>query len=130
MTPHNKKSKPTTYVIPGDPAVLARVFWVGRALEEQKHVKMNTINTLENIHNDAPLLTGPLHLHAVFYMPTLKKSPEFHTSKPHLSQLVRFIEDICVGILYKDECLIVSMCTEKRYDDEPRTEFTLESINE
>lgn len=129
MTPPRDKDSQISilYTLSGDPSALSRVqFGQGRSPEEHKHIKMITRISLTSQHNDAPFLIGPLHLHAVFILPLSARK----NTKPEISNLIKFIEDICSGIVYQNNCVIHSICSEKRYGINPRTEFTLEGINE
>ena len=62
-------------------------------------------------------------------MNTHKKRPQAlqspHTAKPDLSNMIKFIEDVCKGIVYNDDEQIVQITAYKRYDLEPRTEFEI-----
>ena len=48
-----------------------------------------------------------------------------HYSRPDLSNLIKFIEDVATGILYKDDCIIAELVSYKHYDTNPRTEFMI-----
>jgi Holliday junction resolvase RusA-like endonuclease len=52
-----------------------------------------------------------------------------HVSKPDLSNLLKFMEDLAVDIrILKDDCLIAETTCRKVYDDNPRTEFIFQEI--
>jgi Holliday junction resolvase RusA-like endonuclease len=53
----------------------------------------------------------------------------FHVYTPDLSNMIKFVEDIANGILYKDDCQISSIVAHKIYSDTSRTEFTLSRID-
>jgi len=125
------------YVIMGDPTPLARArHGKGRTWDSQKQLKLVWGIHLKGQHQDKPLLFGPLLLDITFYMkqPKTKKNKEdkesgdYHKIKPDLSNLVKFIEDVATNILYKDDCLIAKIIATKVYDENPRTEFTLQRI--
>jgi Holliday junction resolvase RusA-like endonuclease len=48
-----------------------------------------------------------------------------HIARPDLSNLIKFIEDIAIGILYGDDSIIAEIYARKCYDATPRTEFEL-----
>lgn len=101
----------------------------------KKIKKLSPGITLQNQHNSAPFLTGPLHLYVTFYMqiPTslslkkkqnLNKSP--HLIKPDLDNLIKFVNDVCNDILFADDAIVASITARKVYDSKPRTEFYFE----
>lgn len=53
----------------------------------------------------------------------------YHQYKPDLSNLLKWIEDCATGIIYRDDCIIASICAKKLYAESPRTEFTVEQLN-
>ena len=78
--------------------------------------------------------TEPLHLSITFFMPiprsySKKKQAalegHYHAKKPDCSNLIKFLEDALLGVLFKDDCIIASISAKKVYDVNPRTEFTL-----
>lgn len=126
------------FVIPGDPTPLARPrFYNRRIYDSQKNIKLVAALHVQSQQNNDPLLEGPIHLDITFYIKTpesiSKKRRELlfgkpHSFKPDLSNLVKFYEDICAGVVYHDDCIIASITAKKIYDAIPRTEFTLRSI--
>lgn len=71
-------------------------------------------------------------MHVIFFMPiptsrSKKKQLELlnkpHLFKPDLSNLIKFVEDCCNNIVFKDDCIITSINAQKVYSDTPRTEF-------
>lgn len=127
-----------TYIIPGSPIALARPRFAHRKIyDSQKNVKLFAGLQLVQQHGNDPLFEGPLHLDVTFYMnmpskgtppAKCKKQGTYHTYRPDLSNLLKFYEDICVGVLFKDDSLIASVSCRKIYDKEPRTEFTLRNL--
>ncbi len=126
------------FVIPGDPTPLARPRFSHRKIyDSQKNLKLVAALHVQSQQNDAPLLEGALHLDIIFYIKIpesiSKKRKEAFYNKPHifkpdLSNLVKFYEDICSGVVYHDDCIIAAITAKKIYDERPRTEFTLRSI--
>jgi Holliday junction resolvase RusA-like endonuclease len=87
------------------------------------------------LRGDIPLFKGPLELTAAFYFIRPKSVPQSkrpkHTVKPDLSNLVKLLEDSCNGLLWLDDCQIVSLILDKYYVEEshknqrPRIELEL-----
>lgn len=132
-----KKEEQIVYVIPGNPVPLARARHTYRKVyDSQKNEKLISGINLRNQHQERPLLEGPLQLDVVFYMPIAKTRAKFaksligtaHFYTPDLSNMIKFIEDVSSGILYKDDCQIVSIIAKKIYGD-PRTEFTIKKLS-
>jgi len=126
------------YTIPGDPTALARPR-VGKrcVFDGQRQLKVNAKIYIESQYDDKPLINNkPLHLDVIFFLRTpkskklatqyLKKS--YHIFKPDLSNLIKFVEDCITGTIYYDDCLISSITAKKIYDENPRTEFTIEEL--
>lgn len=84
-------------------------------------------------HNEEPLFENPIHLDVTFYMPihkstNLRCKSTFHTTTPHLDNLVRFFLDFIKGIVIPDDSIICSLSAKKVYDKEPRTELTITEV--
>lgn len=121
------------YILLGSPIPLARARFTNRRVyDSQKHLKLVSAIELERQHGDKPRFTGPLRMTVWFYLPipksmskrkryNMKKTP--HYTRPDLSNLIKFIEDVATGILYKDDCIIAELVSYKQYDTDPRTEF-------
>lgn len=122
------------YIIKGDPIPLARPrIGSSRLWDSQKHLKLVVGLDLQKQHGTEPLYCGPLHLVVDYFMRMpdgQRKKWELFRSRPHvykpdLSNLVKFTEDVCSAILFKDDCLIAKITAKKYYDDNPRTEFRI-----
>ena len=122
------------YIIPGPPVALARPrFGKDNIYDSQKEIKLIHGITITSQHDNMPLFNGPLHLEAHFYMPCAKDFFKKvgalpHQRVPDLSNLIKYIEDICIGILYPDDKLITGITAYKWYSDSPRTEFIISEI--
>ncbi len=125
-----------TYVIPGNPVPWKRAGHAnGTFYDQQKHAKLGTGIYIHNQHQGV-LYSGPLLLDITFFFPmpiSLKKKWDTMRHKhnyyrPDLSNLIKYIEDVCTGLLYEDDCLITEIRAKKIYDDIGRTEFTLTEI--
>jgi Holliday junction resolvase RusA-like endonuclease len=125
------------YVVPGDPVPLARARMGNRRMwDTQKEQKLFFGLQLRNQHEESKFLTGPLHLDVIFYLPipgykqrkTSSLSGKYHSIKPDLSNLIKFIEDAATGVLYQDDALICSITSKKIYDTTPRTEIVITRV--
>ncbi len=129
-----------SYRLDGEPTPLARArvnYQAKRMYDSQSQLKLVDGITLRQQHGDEPLLEGPLLLTATFYMPMpgkissqriAKLQGQYHSFKPDLDNLVKYILDCANGILYHDDALICSMSAIKQYDVTPHTKFTLMEI--
>lgn len=126
-----------TYIIDGPPIAWARaVPGHYRVWDIQKQLKVNYAILLEDQHGSLPFYSGPLHLEIYFFFKIPKTrskhyhdlllSPHFY--KPDLSNLIKLIEDVASGVLYRDDSLIASITAHKYYDATPRTEFTITEL--
>lgn len=125
------------YVVKGNPIPLCRPrFNQGRRpWDSQREEKVRWGLNVGMQHGSAPLFDGPIHLDVTFYFPApqsmVKRATEFqdifipHYYRPDLSNLIKFVEDAVTGILYRDDCLIVSIRAVKGYSVDPRTEFSI-----
>lgn len=122
------------YILVGNPIALARPRLSGKNVyDSQKHLKNDVALQLLNQHAGRPFYEGPVEFHVSFYLPIskstgtiLKRSKlenRLHTSRPDLSNLLKFVEDVGNGIIYKDDAIITKITAEKRYSLEPRTEL-------
>lgn len=126
-------AKSVRFVIHGSPTPLARARYStksNRVWDCQKQIKLATGIEVANIYGDTRMMGGSLHLEIYFYFQSSKqhKTGKYHVFKPDLSNLIKFIEDVCTGIIYNDDCLISSISAHKIYDTKPRTEFELWEI--
>ena len=124
------------YTLAGDPTPLARPRFGGRynnvhIYDSQAHTKMVTGITLKNQHGDRAAYVGPLEMICTFYFPMSKpygkkkhKDNAWHTFVPDLSNLIKFIEDVCQDVgLFKNDSQIARIVAEKRYAANTYTEF-------
>lgn len=91
------------------------------------------------------MFTKALHLDAVFYFnipltqmnrmtsksrsnKLFKEEGTAHAIRPDLDNIVKFLLDVCNGIIYRDDSLISSMSVKKVYSENPRTEFTITEL--
>lgn len=130
------KFESVTYIIQGPPAPWSRVapdYRHRRMYDTQKNLKLIIGIELSKQHDLRDLFEGPIQVDWRFYLeipPTLKKKREQwigkpHATKPDISNLIKFYEDVANKILFKDDCQIALGTWSKVYDDNPRTEFTI-----
>lgn len=128
------------FVIPGDPIPWARAhpnYAKRKVYDSQKHLKIAASLYLSQQAGNDPLFEGPIHMDITFYMKVPQsisaKRRELLYGKPHFTKpdntnMTKFYEDICSGILYHDDCIIAVTTARKIYDANPRTEFTLREL--
>ena len=89
------------------------------------------------------VFSGPVSLYVHFYMKIpkayyrsgkysklLKKdAPVFHTKKPDIDNLCKFLFDCCNGVVFNDDSQIFQLSASKTYAELPRTEFTIIETN-
>ena len=139
----NKKGICQTFRIYGPP-----IPWTGPRLsrskthmyDAQKRPKMGTSfeirRQFENVHENGQLLEGvPLILSITFAFKPPRTNAALLTKRPHYykpdnSNCVAYIEDVCTGLLYRDDCQISAIFTCKKYDIESYTEFKISVIGE
>jgi Holliday junction resolvase RusA-like endonuclease len=133
--PSTLEPRTAKFVIPGIPIPKARPrFGDGRVYCAQKESILVTGITIQSQFNNEPLFMGPLRLIFVFYMPIAQKlrkkglAGTHHITKPDISNLIKYYEDVCNEIIYHDDCIISEIYAVKRYSDEPRTELTVTQL--
>lgn len=132
----DKKIRVGRYVIKGDPVPMCikHRYGDGREWDSQKINKVTTSITLESQHDDQPFFEGPINLSISFYLPIISMKRLFldkmpHTQDPDLNSLIRFVANIGIGILYKDDGLIASVSAWKYYSINPRTEIIVRQLD-
>jgi crossover junction endodeoxyribonuclease RusA len=88
-----------------------------------------------------PLYDEPLQLTVIFVMPRPKNhfrangelkpnAPDFHTSRPDATKLLRCLEDALTNVVWRDDSLIVIQQVKKQYGINPGAHVTVETIKE
>lgn len=125
------------YIVKGEPIASASSRPTNRRnWDAQKQHKIAAKVDLTNQHEDKALFAGPIALELrFFFSPTGQQSKRklssetvYHCNKPDLGRLIRFVEDVCIGTLYDDDCIIASLQAAKSYDEEPRTEILIKKL--
>lgn len=133
------KFKPVTFVILGQPVAWARpspIYKERRIYDTQKNHRLIVGIELSKQYDLQDLLEGPLHIDWRFYVempPSLRRKREQWIGKPcvtapDVSNLIKFYEDVCKNIVFKDDRQIAHGSFFKVYDDTPRTEFTISPV--
>ena len=125
-----------SYYVPADPIALARArFGKGRVYDCQKELKQAWGILIAKQHGRMPLFTGPVSLEISFFFGLPKSiskkkrtTDRPHIIKPDLSNLIKFVEDVGNGIIYRDDRQITSIRASKKYSLEPRVEWTVTRI--
>jgi len=55
-------------------------------------------------------------------------APEWHTGRPDIDNLIKFIQDSLNKIFYRDDSVICHIVARKLYSEKPRTEITIKSL--
>lgn len=89
---------------------------------------------LKNQVKDLELLDCPLYVQVIFYFPFPKSATKafrkqnFHqpySSRPDIDNLLKFYLDLMLGVVYKDDSLIVKVVAQKVYSTEGVTKIIL-----
>lgn len=91
---------------------------------------------LSEQHKNKELWYGPISLTITFFMklpanPKAKRTLEeqhYHKCKPDTSNLIKFIEDAAIGVLFDDDCIVSQISASKVYDITPRTELLIKGL--
>lgn len=124
------------YVIPGEPIAWKRPAGKQVRYDSQKDIKLMWGIYLRNQHS-GPYFDGPIHLDILFAMTIPLRQPQkkrelqhgkYCIKAPDTSNMVKLIEDACETITYHNDCIIAKITAHKKYDLNPRTEFTLTEL--
>jgi Holliday junction resolvase RusA-like endonuclease len=123
-----------TFIINGRPVSLVRQDKLTQAYwDALKQYRQSAITQLENQLQDLKPFEKPIHLDIQFYfVPIGKHKPRllngYSHSRPDISDLIRFVENVSDGILFKDSSIIASIASTKRYSDNARTEIIIKEL--
>ena len=112
--------------------------------DQQKQEKLACGIHLVNQHANERKLNGPLQLHLLFVLPlatghcrrSTHKKPEaidgyhFHFYRPDLDNYIKWICDVMqtTGVIFNDDCQIVTIDAKKVFGDPPRTEIVIKEM--
>ncbi|MGB6528493.1 MAG: RusA family crossover junction endodeoxyribonuclease [Candidatus Nitrosopolaris sp.] len=125
-----------SYIIPVAPIPWARARLAGkRHFNAQSQERFAFGICLKTQHNSEPLFARPIALDITFFMPEsanhAKKNKDgmiYHSQRPDLDNLTKFLLDSLKGVLVTDDSIISRIVAKKVYDREPRTEFVIQEI--
>jgi len=131
------------YVLQGPPIPLKRprltTFRKIHAYDSQKELKKEIILEIVLQRKSPKLLNGPLGLNVTFLMQipascSKKKKMQLlgspHIKRPDVSNMLKFLEDVCQGVLIEDDSTITEIIATKEYSDHARTEFSFTKLGE
>lgn len=120
---------------------------VVNTVDDSKHGKVwkSIVSSVALTIRPVPTLTQALAVTMIFYMPRPKDhfhtskarmgqlkddAPEYHTSKPDATKLVRGTEDALTSIIWRDDAQIVVQKNAKFYEDGrgPGCEITISEV--
>ena len=125
--------------LPGDPITkmrprFARKKWKVRTFDQQSEEKETVRWKLKARMMNRYPTEGPLALSlvCVFHRPAsrTKLKEIFHSVKPDLDNLIKWIGDVGNGILWYDDKQIVSIAATKIYGEHPRTIITVSKVDD
>lgn len=132
--------KERVYVIAGNPVALQRPrLGNGHVYNPQAKEKLIYGIDLRNQHESDELYTEPIHMDITFFMPIPeswgKKRKEnvlgtYHYLRPDIDNMVKFILDAALGVLYKDDAIVASISAHKVYSNTPATKIVIRSLQE
>ena len=131
--------------IKGNPTALKRhrMTKTGHSYDPSAKEKQEFLMMVQNKAPNPPI-KGAIKIDVLFYMPRPKShyrtgkfsgilkdtAPMWHTGRPDLDNLVKFISDALNGVFYKDDSQICLLHAEKMYVKKyPRTEIDIEEIH-
>jgi Holliday junction resolvase RusA-like endonuclease len=130
MTMNVDKQSSIRIVVTGDPSGLSRQVSLGRpGWDSHKELRYKWERLLSEQIKQPVIYIGPWHLDVDFFFAIPRNSGkhnnEYHTVKPEMNYLLRFVEEVIKGVIISKDCIITSIVSRKFYGDVPRTEITL-----
>jgi len=126
------------YILHGDPEALQRPrFFKGHVVDVQRQQKYLDGIQIKKQHGLNPLFEGPLFADITFFMPIPRSYSErrrdltrdkYHPQRPDLDNMIKYILDVCNGVLYKDDSLIAQIFAKKIWADIGKTELVLTQL--
>ena len=127
---HSNKD-PILFILNGDPSYMGFIRFNGQVNAECKRYRLRDTITVKNTF-DTHIIQKPIELDITFFFPLPqrpshsfwgKKSTDYCTDWPQISHAIKYIEELLKNIAYKDSIIISKVSAQKKYDQEPRTEF-------
>lgn len=126
------------YQLLGTPIALARPrFARGIVYDSQKVEKLRDFLSIKFQHGKEPLFMEAISLEVTFFFEppksATKKIRERLINKPYdkkidLDNLLKYIADVCIGVLYTDDKIITSINAQKLYGPISKTVFSITSL--
>lgn len=127
------------YVVFGEPVAWKRPAQTvnGIRYDAQKHEKEGYAVQLLRYHRGAKI-DAPMKLYITFYIEIPKSWSDkkkqaaagtYVSIRPDTSNLIKFIEDACNGVIWRDDSLVVEIVAQKVYDFTPRTVLNIEELD-
>ena len=110
----------------------------GHLYDEYQKQKNVWLADLEEQHGDDRKFTGPLAIDIQFKLPppfnasleTKKKLAGTPiTTAPSLAELIKLFGQLADGILFTNDVIVVCLRAEKRFSNDPVTEFTIREFS-
>ena len=121
-------------LIPGDPVPLARPRFSSRGVwDSQKQLKLALGISLTNQMKNRSVFGVPIQVEIefVFSIPRSSRGKEpgdWHSSRPDLDNLIKWVLDIGNTILFTDDCIVSKLIASKSYGSEPKTIITITKL--
>ncbi|MEE9302885.1 MAG: RusA family crossover junction endodeoxyribonuclease [Thiotrichaceae bacterium] len=134
------------FEVPGDPKALKRhrTFRRGNFVGTYDPSKSEKADFLQMVRDKAPDVpfAGPIKITVAFEFGRPKShygtgrnadklkptAGFFHSSRPDLDNLIKFITDALDSVFYRDDAQIAQVVAEKRYGEKPRVIICIENL--
>lgn len=120
------------YILRGKPVAIAKSLRPNTRYcgDDGKIQRISHRIDLENQHEGKPLFTGPIKLSVTFHIMATGKSKERESlmKTPSIVSMLKYVEEILLGIVYSRQDCIVKIDSEKVLDTETYTQIILEKI--
>ena len=117
------------YLIKGQPMSFAKAHYSNEnGSTNAKEIQLIWHVTLENQHEDRPIITENIEVFYEFFFHDLikcKHNGQSFKVTPTISDLIKFASEMATGIVWKDSRCVVKSTAEKFYSKDPRTELTV-----
>ncbi|RJQ87750.1 MAG: RusA family crossover junction endodeoxyribonuclease [Desulfobacteraceae bacterium] len=117
---------------PGTDRIMHRTYTPASTVEWEDSIRAQAIAQ----RGGRPLWDGPVIADVWFYLPwpkglsQKKRRSTVPTTKPDRDNLLKCVKDALNKIIWRDDALVFSGATEKRYGDPPRVEIDLRFLTE
>lgn len=109
----------------------------GRVYDDQKVVKLRDYISIKNQHGSNPLFMDPILLDVTFifqipaYWTRDRKNKALNKpcdNRIDLDNCIKYLADVCHGIIYTDDRIITSIQADKIYGTHAKTLFTFTKL--